>query len=283
MIDIRGIVADSGEQGLLSVAVAPDYATSGRLFLFYTDNGGDLQVDELRGGVRTPVLTIQHDQANNHNGGQLLFGPDNALYLSTGDGGTQGDPEGDAQNPSSLLGKILRIDVAAARLAAAAWRDADVTAPVLSVRVPRRQRVLRLRGAVAYVRCSEACTRRGGRHAADRQPQAAAAAGRRQRAALAAHAAEGAAQAALGAHPAARPGERTPSARAGPAARSRCGGQSLSAGPPHGPRAPLAAARGSAARPGWWPARGRGRTPSAASASRPSRASSPARAEWNRW
>jgi hypothetical protein len=158
VIDMRTIVADSGEQGLLSVAVAPDYATSGRLFLFYTDNGGDLQVDELRAGVRTPVLTIQHDQADNHNGGQLLFGPDNALYLSTGDGGTQGDPEGDAQNPSSLLGKILRIDVSVSVPPPPPGATPDLTAPTLSVRVPRRQRVLRLRGAVAYVRCSEACT-----------------------------------------------------------------------------------------------------------------------------
>jgi glucose/arabinose dehydrogenase len=158
VIDIRSIVADSGEQGLLSVAVAPDYATSGRLFIFYTDNGGDLQVDELRSGVRTPVLTVQHDQADNHNGGQLLFGPDGALYLSTGDGGTQGDPEGDAQNPSSLLGKILRIDVGVSAPPPAPGTTADVTAPALSVRVPRRQRVLRLRGAVAYARCSEACT-----------------------------------------------------------------------------------------------------------------------------
>jgi hypothetical protein len=163
VIDMRSIVADSGEQGLLSVAVAPDYATSGRLFLFYNDNGGDLQVDELRGGVRTPVLTIQHDQADNHNGGQLLFGPDNALYLSTGDGGTQGDPEGDAQNPSSLLGKILRIDVAAAPPPALPpGATPDVTAPTLGVGVPRRQRVLRLRGAVAYVRCSEACSVQAG-------------------------------------------------------------------------------------------------------------------------
>jgi glucose/arabinose dehydrogenase len=162
VIDMRSIVADSGEQGLLSVAVAPEYATSGRLFLFYTDNGGDLQVDELRAGVRTPVLTIQHDQANNHNGGQLLFGPDNALYLSTGDGGTQGDPEGDAQNPSSLLGKILRIDVAALPSPPSPGATPDVTAPTLRVRVPRRQRVLRLRGAVAYVRCSEACSAAAG-------------------------------------------------------------------------------------------------------------------------
>ena len=150
VLDIRGQVADSGEQGLLSVAVAPDHSKSGRLFVFYTDNAGDLQMDELRAGVRTPLLTIQHDPATNHNGGQLLFGPDNALYLSTGDGGVQGDPEGDAQNPASLLGKILRIDVGIA--------PPDRVAPALAVRAPRRQRVLRLRDAIAYVRCSERCT-----------------------------------------------------------------------------------------------------------------------------
>jgi glucose/arabinose dehydrogenase len=159
VLDIRTLVEDGGEQGLLSVAVSPDYATSGRIFIFYTDNGGDLQVDELRNGARTPVLTIQHDQATNHNGGQLLFGPDNGLYLSTGDGGTQGDPEGDAQNPGSLLGKILRIDVG---VSPPVVPGPDVTAPALSARAPRRQRVLRLRGAIVYVRCSEACTLRAG-------------------------------------------------------------------------------------------------------------------------
>ena len=151
VLDIRSLVTDGGEQGLLSVAVSPDYATTGRIFIFYVDNGGDLQVEEVRGGARTPVLTIQHDQADNHNGGQLLFGPDGGLYLSTGDGGTQGDPEGDAQNPNSLLGKILRLDVGAPP-------PVDTTAPTLRTRVPRRQRMLRLRGAVVYVRCSEACT-----------------------------------------------------------------------------------------------------------------------------
>jgi hypothetical protein len=154
VLDIRSLVQDSGEQGLLSVAVAPDYATSGRLFIFYTDNSGDLQVEQLSGGVRTPVLTIQHDQADNHNGGQLLFGPDNALYLSTGDGGTQGDPEGDAQNPSSMLGKILRIDVGA-QPPGPGGGGADLTPPTLAVRAPRRQRVARLHGAIVYVRSSE--------------------------------------------------------------------------------------------------------------------------------
>jgi glucose/arabinose dehydrogenase len=159
VLDIRDIVQDTGEQGLLSVAVAPDYQTSGRLFIFYTDNGGDLQVEEVRGGVRTPVLTVQHDQADNHNGGQLLFGPDKALYLSTGDGGTQGDPEGDAQNPSSLLGKILRIGVNTAALPGGGLPGgSDVTAPIITTRAPHRQRVLRLGGAIVYVRSSEQCS-----------------------------------------------------------------------------------------------------------------------------
>ena len=152
-LDIRDLVEDSGEQGLLSVAVAPDYATTHDIFIFYVDNGGDLQVNRLRDDARTPVLTIQHDQADNHNGGQLLFGPDNALYLSTGDGGTQGDPEGDAQNPDSPLGKILRIDVNAGPPP-----PVDTTPPSVRARAPKRQRVLRRRAAIVYVRCSEHCS-----------------------------------------------------------------------------------------------------------------------------
>jgi len=153
--DLTDVVLDGGEQGLLSVAVSPDYATTRKLYVFYTNNGGDLQVDVLQNGNRAPVTTIQHDQADNHNGGQLLFGPDNALYLSTGDGGTQGDPEGDAQNPNSRLGKILRFDVDAGPAPPAT--PGDTTRPALRARVKRRQRVLRLRGAVVYVRCNERC------------------------------------------------------------------------------------------------------------------------------
>jgi glucose/arabinose dehydrogenase len=183
-MDLTGVVRTTGtEEGFLSVAVSPDYATSHRIFVFYVDNGGDLQVDELRDGARSPVLTIQHDQADNHNGGQLLFGPDNALYLSTGDGGTQNDPEGDAQNPSSPLGKILRIDVGVP--------PPDRTAPVVSARAPRRQRVLRRRAAIVYVRCSERCRLDAGgtlligpRRLLLRRTQAALAGGRRARLAV---------------------------------------------------------------------------------------------------
>ena len=120
-INLDPIVLTGGEQGLLSVAVAPDYAASGRVFVFYNDNAGNLALDVLRRSGSDPntadpstrrnVLTIAHSQADNHNGGQLQFGSDGYLYLSTGDGGTQGDPEGDAQSLGSLLGKILRIDV----------------------------------------------------------------------------------------------------------------------------------------------------------------------------
>jgi glucose/arabinose dehydrogenase len=170
-LNIDALVETFGERGLLAVAVAPDYAASGRLFVYYTANGGDLTLDEFRRSTTDPnradpatrrnLLTIEHSAAGNHNGGQLQFGRDGYLYLSTGDGGGQGDPERDAQNLGSLLGKILRIDVdpavgpPSAPLPIAA---PDTRAPRLRVRVPRRQRVLRLRGAVAHARCDEACT-----------------------------------------------------------------------------------------------------------------------------
>ena len=168
-LDIDALVATGGEQGLLAVAVAPDYATSGRVFVFYTANDGDLTLDEVRRSATDPnradaatrrnLLTIDHSAAGNHNGGQLQFGPDGYLYLSTGDGGGQGDPEGDAQSVGSLLGKILRINpTPVIGPPPAPLAPADTRAPRLRTRVPRRQRVLRLRGAVAYAGCNEACT-----------------------------------------------------------------------------------------------------------------------------
>ena len=106
-----------GEQGLLSVAFPADYSASHLLYVFYTDNDGSLRVDELRssGDTADPstlrnVLTIPHPFQANHNGGQLAFGPDGYLYVSTGDGGGGGDLYDNAQNRQVLLGKILRID-----------------------------------------------------------------------------------------------------------------------------------------------------------------------------
>jgi len=163
-LDISNRVRDRGyEEGLLAFTPAPDYSSSGRVFAYYTNNAGHLQLDEyLRapGGPdrsdassRTPVLRIRHGRSESHQGGQLSFGPDGYLYLSTGDGDARGDPDGDAQNLGSLLGKILRLDVGVA-----ASHPLDTTAPALRTHVRSRQRVLRRRGALAYVRCTESCT-----------------------------------------------------------------------------------------------------------------------------
>ena len=107
-LDISDRVLAGGERGLFSVALAPDYDSSGRLYVIYTRAGdGDLQVDEYRqvgGGVdpatRRGLLTIDHSTFPNHNGGQLQLGPDGYLYVSTGDGGGAGD----VRDPDLLTG-----------------------------------------------------------------------------------------------------------------------------------------------------------------------------------
>jgi glucose/arabinose dehydrogenase len=116
-LDVTGRTNHSSEEGLLSIAFAPDYAASGRFYVFLTTSDGSaLNVVEFRRSadpdVADPstgrvVLTIPHTTASNHNGGQLQFGPDGYLYVSTGDGGNT--PQ-NAQSLSSELGKILRID-----------------------------------------------------------------------------------------------------------------------------------------------------------------------------
>jgi glucose/arabinose dehydrogenase len=160
-LDISARVSgEKYEEGLLGFVPAPDYNSSGRVFAFYTDKGGDIQVDEYRRtardpdradpSTRKPLLTIQHDQSTHHHGGQMNFGRDGYLYLSTGDGDIKVDPQDDAQNPGSLLGKILRIDVRATR--------PDARAPRLRVKVASEQRVLRAKAATAYASCSESCS-----------------------------------------------------------------------------------------------------------------------------
>jgi glucose/arabinose dehydrogenase len=116
-LDIRGLVGYGGEQGLLSLAFAPDYPQSRRFYVYYTDNSGAIRVDEFRRrtatraafGSRRPVIRIPHPVNTNHNGGDLHF-LGNLLFFGTGDGGSGGDPPNNAQNKDVLLGKLLRID-----------------------------------------------------------------------------------------------------------------------------------------------------------------------------
>jgi len=111
-------VLTDGERGLLSFAFDPQYATNHFVFVHYTDRNGDIVVERFQASgdqvnlvTRTIVTTIQHRMSSNHNGGTIAFGPDGALWISTGDGdGGIGDPFNNAQSISSLLGKMLRID-----------------------------------------------------------------------------------------------------------------------------------------------------------------------------
>jgi glucose/arabinose dehydrogenase len=119
-LDVTNLVVSGGEQGLLSLAFAPDYATSGLFYVFYTAKNGNERVVEYRrrtadsadaGSAR--ILIDLPDPQPNHNGGLLMFGPDNLLYVGIGDGGSEGDPHGahgNGQNLGVLFGKLLRID-----------------------------------------------------------------------------------------------------------------------------------------------------------------------------
>jgi glucose/arabinose dehydrogenase len=176
-------LSTNGERGLLSVVAAPDYATSGKVYIYYTDAGGDIRIEELTRSSadpeiadptsRRPLLTIEHSSESNHNGGQLHFGPDGCLWVTTGDGGGQNNEHDNSQNLGTLLGKVLRIDPDPPGVGGAVCGSTgtsfqppppagggtvpDLAAPVVSARAPRRQRVRRLNGAIVYVRCSEEC------------------------------------------------------------------------------------------------------------------------------
>ncbi|HET7169752.1 MAG TPA: PQQ-dependent sugar dehydrogenase [Candidatus Limnocylindrales bacterium] len=119
-LDIRSLVGDGGERGLLSIAFHPDFETNRTLYAYYTTNGGDILIARFQtnaGGTkvvndtRRNLLLIEHSRYSNHNGGSMVFGPDGYLYIGTGDGGGAGDPLNNALNKNRLLGKILRIDV----------------------------------------------------------------------------------------------------------------------------------------------------------------------------
>ncbi len=118
-LDIASLISSGGEQGLLGVAFHPNYAANGFFFVNYTNRLGntviarysvsaDPNIADPNSAVQ--LLTIAQPFSN-HNGGQLQFGPDGYLYIGMGDGGSGGDPQNNAQNLTTLLGKILRIDV----------------------------------------------------------------------------------------------------------------------------------------------------------------------------
>ncbi len=126
-LDLTSAVISGGEQGLLGLAFTPDTAATGRLFVNFTNRSGNTVVARFRrsgaattadpasrfdlrwGGTTGPQFIAQ--PFANHNGGNLVFGPDGYLYVGLGDGGSGDDPDHRAQNPVELLGKMLRLDV----------------------------------------------------------------------------------------------------------------------------------------------------------------------------
>jgi glucose/arabinose dehydrogenase len=118
-LDISGQVSGGSEQGLLGLAFPPDYASTGRFVVHYTDTAGDTRVSvfqvtanaDIADGSTEQVILTADQPFTNHNGGQIAFGPDGFLYLGLGDGGGSGDPEGRGQDLSELLASILRVDV----------------------------------------------------------------------------------------------------------------------------------------------------------------------------
>ena len=119
VLDFSGDVSTDSERGFLGVAFAPD---GGHLYTSYTNPDGDTRIDEyavtgsgagatIDQGSRREVLAVDQPYPN-HNGGGIAFGPDGLLYVGLGDGGAGGDPEDRAQDPTELLGKMLRIDPA---------------------------------------------------------------------------------------------------------------------------------------------------------------------------
>lgn len=120
-LNIDPAVGSSGnEQGLLGLAFHPNYPATPYFYVNYTDNNGDTKVSRFEVSANNPneadpateLLLLTFDQPfSNHNGGGVKFGPDGYLYIGSGDGGSGGDPQNNSQKRSTLLGKMLRIDV----------------------------------------------------------------------------------------------------------------------------------------------------------------------------
>ena len=120
MVDLGPRLRSGGEQGLLGLAIHPGFPTDPRLFVNYTNTDGDSIIASLAVDPDDPnrldpeshreILFLDQPFAN-HNGGDLLFGPDRDLYAFFGDGGSGGDPQGNGQNRDALLGKVLRLDI----------------------------------------------------------------------------------------------------------------------------------------------------------------------------
>jgi glucose/arabinose dehydrogenase len=125
-LNLSGLITSGGERGLLGMALAPDYATSGRFYVNFTDLAGNTVIARLVRSASNPAVADASSRFalqwpsglkyivqpySNHNAGNLAFGPDGYLYIGLGDGGSGNDPENRAQDPIELLGKMLRIDV----------------------------------------------------------------------------------------------------------------------------------------------------------------------------
>lgn len=120
-LDISGRLVSGGERGLLGLAFHPDFENNGYFYVNYTaDNPDRIVISRFRvsagsadqGDPDSEVVLLEYNQPfANHNGGYITFGPDGYLYIASGDGGSGGDPDENAQNRTNLLGKILRIDV----------------------------------------------------------------------------------------------------------------------------------------------------------------------------
>ncbi|MBC8110934.1 MAG: PQQ-dependent sugar dehydrogenase, partial [Verrucomicrobia bacterium] len=119
-LDIASRINSGGEKGLLGLAFHPDFSRNGFFFVNYTRGNLETVVARYKVSASNPNQADANSEAilltftqpySNHNGGKLAFGPDGMLYVSSGDGGSGGDPQNNSQNRENLLGKILRIDV----------------------------------------------------------------------------------------------------------------------------------------------------------------------------